>query len=176
MQSRWCLADAFISMTMHRRLLCLSVQQSCKCFDVMIVTPLLSMFIKYVWSLSATDVLVHMLMKGAAKCNNHCELQNSVNQLTIERRSAFGAFLRACLCQCFHIFSADYFLLEHECATSLVACGIKNCGCIAWSLLLALLCTLQLGKSAWTWHQAKQPAEFKHISKWRSWNQMGILK
>ena len=128
------------------------------------------------WILSATDVLVHMLMKGAAKCNNHCELQNSVNQLTIERRSAFGAFLRACLCQCFHNFSADYFLLEHECATSLVACGIKNCGCIAWSLLLALLCTLQLGKSAWTWHQAKQPAEFKHISKWRMWNQMGILK
>ena len=51
--------------------------------------------------ISATDVLVHMLMKGAAKCNNHCELQNSVNQLTIERRSALGAFLRACLCQCF---------------------------------------------------------------------------
>ena len=43
-----------------------------------------------------------MLMKGAAKCNNHCELQNSVNQLTIERRSALGAFLRACLCQCLH--------------------------------------------------------------------------
>ncbi len=51
---------------------------------------------------SVTDVLVHMLMKGAAKCNNHCELQNSVNQLTIERRSALGAFLRACLCQCLH--------------------------------------------------------------------------
>ena len=42
-------------------------------------------------------------MKGAAKCNNHCELQNSVNQLTIERRCAFGAFLRACLCQCFYV-------------------------------------------------------------------------
>ena len=53
--------------------------------------------------LSATDVLVRMLMKGAAKCNNHCELQNSVNQLTIERRCALGAFLRACLCQCFYV-------------------------------------------------------------------------
>ena len=52
---------------------------------------------------SVTDVLVHMLMKGAAKCNNHCELQNSVNQLTIERRCALGAFLRACLCQCFYV-------------------------------------------------------------------------
>ena len=59
------------------------------------------------WILSATDVLVHMLMKGAAKCNNHCELQNSVNQLTIERRSALGAFLRACLCQCFHDFMVN---------------------------------------------------------------------
>ena len=35
--------------------------------------------------LSATDVLVRMLMKGAAKCNNHCELQNSVNQWILER-------------------------------------------------------------------------------------------
>ena len=38
---------------------------------------------------------------SGAKCNNHCELQNSVNRLTSERRSDLGAFLRACLCQCF---------------------------------------------------------------------------
>ena len=38
-------------------------------------------------------------MKDAAKCNNHCELQNSVNQLTIERKSDLWALLRACLCQ-----------------------------------------------------------------------------
>lgn len=64
---------------------------------------------------SATDVLVHMLMKGAAKCNNHCELQNSVNQLTIERRSALGAFLRACLCQCLHILCIE-FIGVNDCA------------------------------------------------------------
>ena len=66
------------------------------------ISQLLLHIFMNVWKLSATDVLVHMLMKGAAKCNNHCELQNSVNQLTIERRSALGAFLRACLCQCFN--------------------------------------------------------------------------
>ena len=29
---------------------------------------------------SATDVSVRAPMKGAAKCDKHCELQNSVNQ------------------------------------------------------------------------------------------------
>ena len=71
--------------------------------------------------ISATDVLVHMLMKGAAKCSNHCELQNSVNQLTIERRSALGAFLRACLCQCFHTYSGSCPILGHDgCASSVM--------------------------------------------------------
>ena len=28
-------------------------------------------------------------MKGAAKCDNHCELQNSVNQLELERTLRF---------------------------------------------------------------------------------------
>ena len=85
------------------------------------------------WILSATDVLVHMLMKGAAKCNNHCELQNSVNQLTIERRSALGAFLRACLCQCFHIFIVFYLskMTVHQAilfdASSFVAAVLGAC-------------------------------------------------
>ena len=30
--------------------------------------------------LSAMDVLARTMMKGAAKCDEHCELQNSVNQ------------------------------------------------------------------------------------------------
>ena len=83
--------------------------------------------------ISATDVLVHMLMKGAAKCNNHCELQNSVNQLTIERRSALGAFLRACLCQCFHIFIVFYLskMTVHQAilfdASSFVAAVLGAC-------------------------------------------------
>ena len=35
--------------------------------------------------LSATDVSARTTMKGAAKCDKHCELQNSVNQLGFER-------------------------------------------------------------------------------------------
>ena len=34
-----------------------------------------------------------------------CELQNSVNQSTIERSCALGALLRACLCQRSHILT-----------------------------------------------------------------------
>ena len=78
-----------------------------------------------------------MLMKGAAKCNTHCELQNSVNQLTIERRSGLGAFLRACLCQCFHSFNGACPFLEHdECASSLklVASNCKCCNVLGFLL------------------------------------------
>ena len=35
--------------------------------------------------LSATDVSARTLMKGTAKCDKHCELQNSVNQQGFER-------------------------------------------------------------------------------------------
>ena len=35
--------------------------------------------------LSATDVSARTTMKGAAKCDKHCELQNSVNQQGFER-------------------------------------------------------------------------------------------
>jgi hypothetical protein len=35
--------------------------------------------------LSATDVSARTTMKGAAKCDKHCELQNSVNQQGLER-------------------------------------------------------------------------------------------
>ena len=86
------------------RLLCLNAQQSWIQLALFAQVRLLVQPYSAL-KISATDVLVHMLMKGAAKCSNHCELQNSVNQLTIERRSALGAFLRACLCQCFHCCS-----------------------------------------------------------------------
>ena len=35
--------------------------------------------------LSAMDVSVRATMKGAAKCDKHCELQNSVNRQGLER-------------------------------------------------------------------------------------------
>jgi len=39
--------------------------------------------------LSATDVSARTTMKGAAKCDKHCELQNSVNQSGFERILCF---------------------------------------------------------------------------------------
>jgi hypothetical protein len=39
--------------------------------------------------LSATDVSARTTMKGAAKCDKHCELQNSVNQQELERTLRF---------------------------------------------------------------------------------------
>ncbi len=39
--------------------------------------------------LSATDVSARTTMKGAAKCDKHCELQNSVNQQGLERTLRF---------------------------------------------------------------------------------------
>ena len=39
----------------------------------------------YSLQLSATDISAQAPMKGAAKCDNHCELQNSVNQWILER-------------------------------------------------------------------------------------------
>ena len=39
--------------------------------------------------LSATDVSARTTMKGAAKCDKHCELQNSVNRQGLERILCF---------------------------------------------------------------------------------------
>ena len=100
------------------RLLCLNAQQSWIQLALFAQVRLLVQPYSAL-KISATDVLVHMLMKGAAKCNNHCELQNSVNQLTIERRSALGAFLRACLCQCLHTLCNE-FIDINDCAAGRV--------------------------------------------------------
>jgi hypothetical protein len=44
---------------------------------------------RYNIQLSATDVSARTTMKGAAKCDKHCELQNSVNQQELERTLRF---------------------------------------------------------------------------------------
>ena len=47
-------------------------------------------FLHLVWlQLSATDASAQTTMKGAAKCDKHCELQNSVNQSGFERILCF---------------------------------------------------------------------------------------
>ena len=49
------------------------------------VQPLPSFEIQF----SATDVSARTTMKGAAKCDKHCDLQNSVNQQELERILCF---------------------------------------------------------------------------------------
>ena len=43
----------------------------------------------YYLQLSAMDVSARTTMKGAAKCDKHCELQNSVNRQELERILCF---------------------------------------------------------------------------------------
>ena len=50
--------------------------------------------------LSATDISARAPMKGAAKRDSLCELQNSVNQWPPERALHSWDFLRVCLLQC----------------------------------------------------------------------------
>ena len=46
-------------------------------------------YLKCCSQLSAMDVSVRSTMKGAAKCDKHCELQNSVNRQGLERILCF---------------------------------------------------------------------------------------
>ena len=46
-------------------------------------------FCHFYLQLSAMDVSVRTTMKGAAKCDKHCELQNSVNRQELERILCF---------------------------------------------------------------------------------------
>ena len=43
------------------------------------------MSLKLYSQLLVMDVSAQITMKGAAKCDKHCELQDSVNQLKVER-------------------------------------------------------------------------------------------
>ncbi len=46
------------------------------------------------------DVSAQTTMKGAAKCDKHCELQNSANQWDFERILLFQVLLKERLLQC----------------------------------------------------------------------------
>jgi len=74
---------------------------ACHLLSVLVVTYLFSMpcfmhqciqrwlSISFFLQLSAIDVSARTTMKGAAKCDKHCELQNSVNQQGLERTLCF---------------------------------------------------------------------------------------
>ena len=78
------------------------------------------------------DVLVWAATKGAAKCDKHCELQNSVNQQTPERIRHLRVFSQVGLVQCLYVFLANprlvvmaqhWLLGAASCDRSLLACG-----------------------------------------------------
>jgi hypothetical protein len=72
-------------------LLCNGACSCCHCLFLQTIYFLLHLNFKIrsIIQLSATDISVQASMKGAAKCDNHCELQNSVNQWILERALHF---------------------------------------------------------------------------------------
>ena len=115
--------------------------------------------------LSAMDVSVRTTMKGAAKCDKHCELQNSVNRQGLERILCFWEIpesmppsvfmlycssncrsLRACCCEClcikmcgplcFHTFEASNSQGSVATANFLSTFGVRLIVLVAgWALL-----------------------------------------
>ena len=76
--------------------------------------------------LSAMDVSVRATMKGAAKCDKHCELQNSVNRQGLERILCSRGFLSACLVQCL-CFAFRPFVVELASAAGCELLGFRRC-------------------------------------------------
>ena len=71
--------------------------------------------------LSAMDVSVRSTMKGAAKCDKHCELQNSVNRQGLERILCFWDIPKSMpasvsmLCCSSNVCTASVHCREHLC-------------------------------------------------------------
>ena len=81
--------------------------------------------------LSAMDVSVRTTMKGAAKCDKHCELQNSVNRQELERILCFrdipesmpASVSMLCYSSSFAIVPAALSSRASGCACSLLGNG-----------------------------------------------------
>ena len=58
---------------------------SCLSTPIQIINFHLSFALTFNSQLSAMDASVRTTMKGAAKCDKHCKLQNSANQQNFER-------------------------------------------------------------------------------------------
>ena len=76
--------------------------------------------------LSAMDVSVRSAMKGAAKCDKHCELQNSVNRQGLERILCSRGSLSACLVQCL-CFAFRPFVVELASPAGCELLGFRKC-------------------------------------------------
>ena len=91
---------------------------------------LLAIAIDYL-QLSAMDVSARTTMKGAAKCDKHCELQNSVNRQELERILCFrdipesmpASVSMLCYSSSFAIVPAALSSRASGCACSLLGNG-----------------------------------------------------
>ena len=72
------------------------------------------------------DVSVRSTMKGAAKCDKHCELQNSVNRQGLERILCSRFLLRACLVQCL-CFAFQSIAVELVSSVGCERLGFRKC-------------------------------------------------
>ena len=59
------------------------------------------------------DVSAQTTMKGAAKCDKHCELQNSVNHWEVERSLLFRVFLESMFASVSFVFLRGVSLRCH---------------------------------------------------------------
>ena len=59
------------------------------------------------------DVSARTTMKGAAKCDKHCELQDSVNQQKVEHTLLFRVILETMFTYVFFVSLRDVSLESH---------------------------------------------------------------
>ena len=83
--------------------------------------------------LSAMDVSVRTTMKGAAKCDKHCELQNSVNRQGLERILCFWDIPKSMPA------SVSILCCFSGCRFHQACCCECLCLKMCWSFLVALL-------------------------------------
>ena len=100
--------------------------------------------------LSAMDVLARATMKDAANCDTQCELQNSVNHQTAERkRRCWGFFLTARLFQCFlippKVGLRVFFVIPFRLQQLFVVVDRSRSVCI-WCLLVVFLWACNTGR------------------------------
>ena len=100
--------------------------------------------------LSAKDVSAQAPMKGAAKCDKHCELQNSVNQWNLERSvrsqempESMSASVSCHLCAlCMPLASLECFACKEPCHTllGLLVCWKRHNVCRELLVVCAIAC------------------------------------
>ena len=81
------------------------------------------------------DVSARTTMKGGAKCDKHCELQDSVNQQKVERILLFRVILESMFASVSFVFSAGRVIQVSRFRVFMFQCSIR---CIDTCVLVVL--------------------------------------